>query len=143
MLGGDTEHAIHNMALLEKVALDYLLTLLAGEKAAAIPLPIREIAFDKLRADEKKLAAQEHEAALEVGGRRRRGVDRDDAASTADAAAAASTAPTEAGSAEAEAGVPAPSAEPAAGASAPPADQQYAISEYPDVAAVYAGLGTS
>ncbi len=138
VLGRDTEHAIHNMALLEKVALDYLLTLLAGEKAAGIPLPIREIAFNKLRADEKKLAAREHEAALEAAAA-------DDAASTADAAAAVSTAPTEAGgaeagSAEAEAGGAAPSAEPAAGASAPPADQKYAISEYPDVAAVYAGL---
>ena len=66
VLGGDTESAVHNMALLEKVALDYLLTLLAGEKAATIPLPIREIAFGKLRADEKKLAGQEAEAAREV-----------------------------------------------------------------------------
>ena len=57
VLGGDTERAMHNMALLEKVALDYLLTLLTGEKAATMPLPIREIAFAKLRADQKKLAA--------------------------------------------------------------------------------------
>ncbi len=66
VLGGDTERAVHNMALLEKVALDYLLALLSGEKAATIPLPIREIAFAKLRADEKKLAGQEAEAAREV-----------------------------------------------------------------------------
>ncbi len=70
VLGGDAESAVHNMALLEKVALDYLLTLLAGEKAATIPLPIREIAFGKLRADEKKLAGQEAEAARELGAAR-------------------------------------------------------------------------
>jgi glutamate-1-semialdehyde 2,1-aminomutase len=116
VLGGDTERAIHNMALLEKVALDYLLTLLAGEKAATIPLPIREIAFSKLRADEKKLAKQEAEAAREVGAARTAAAARP-AAPGAEAAAATSVAP-----------------------SAAPADQRYAISKYPDVAAVYAAL---
>ena len=129
VLGGDVEQAIHNMALLEKVALDYLLTLLAGEKAATIPLPIREIAFAKLRADEKKLAIQEAEAARD--------------AETADArdaetAAAAHEAPAVAGDGAA---APASATAPPSGApSTPPAEQRYAISEYPDVAAVYAGL---
>ena len=142
VLGGDTERAVHNMALLEKVALDYLLTLLAGEKAAGIPLPIREIAFNKLRADEKTLARQEAEAASEV--------EAAEAAEAAKAAAPTSDAPAAAPSAageptplaKAEAGDSAPLAKAEAAESAPPADQRYAISEYPDVAAVYAGLET-
>ena len=56
VLGGDAEQAVHNMALLEKVALDYLLALLTDGRAEEVPLPIREIAFAKLRKDEKKLA---------------------------------------------------------------------------------------
>lgn len=56
VLGGNTERAIHNMALLEKCALTYLLALLTAEKISKIPLAIREIAFAKLRADEKKFA---------------------------------------------------------------------------------------
>ena len=56
VLGGDAEQAVHNMALLEKVALDYLLALLTDGRAEKVPLPIREIAFQKLRKDEKKLA---------------------------------------------------------------------------------------
>ena len=129
VLGGDTERAVHNMALLEKVALDYLLTLLAGEKAAGIPLPIREIAFNKLRGDEKTLARQEAEAAGEV-----------EAAKVAKAAkpvAPISDAPAAAPSA---AGDSAPPAKAEVVESAPPAEQRYAIGEYPDVAAVYAGL---
>jgi ribulose-5-phosphate 4-epimerase/fuculose-1-phosphate aldolase len=63
VLGGDTERAVHNMALLEKVALDYLLTLLTDEKASTIPAPIRETAFARLRADQKKLARQAAETA--------------------------------------------------------------------------------
>ena len=56
VLGGDVERAIHNMALLEKCALTYLLALLTEEKISKIPLPIREIVFSKLKADEKKFA---------------------------------------------------------------------------------------
>ena len=83
VLGGDAEQAVHNMALLEKVALDYLLALLTDGRAEKVPLPIREIAFQKLRKDEKKLAAQVEEAraareaaearATEERPRRRRG----------------------------------------------------------------------
>ena len=78
-LGGDAEQAVHNMALLEKVALDYLLALLTDGRAEKVPLPIREIAFAKLRKDEKKLAQQVEQAraareaaearAAETGGR--------------------------------------------------------------------------
>ncbi|HEY5388819.1 MAG TPA: class II aldolase/adducin family protein, partial [Thermoleophilia bacterium] len=58
VLGGDAERAVFNMALLEKVALDYLLALLTVEKVHRVPVPIREIAFAKLRGDEKKLKKQ-------------------------------------------------------------------------------------
>lgn len=56
VLGGDMERAIHNMALLEKCALTYLLALLTEQKITKIPLPIRELVFAKLRADEKKFS---------------------------------------------------------------------------------------
>lgn len=54
VFGMDETQAIHNMALLEKCALVYLLALLNDEKISHIPLVVREIAFSKLRADEKK-----------------------------------------------------------------------------------------
>ncbi len=120
VLGGDAERAVHNMALLEKVALDYLLALLSGEKAATIPLPIREIAFSKLRADEKRLARQEAEAARQVE--------------------AAGSAPVPTAAADGQPVSTAPVAADGQRVSGPPAGQRYAISEYPDVAAVYAGL---
>ncbi len=54
ILGPDTERAVHNLHLLEKCALTYLLALCTGEKVTRIPLAVREIAFVKLRQDEKK-----------------------------------------------------------------------------------------
>jgi len=56
VFGVTMEQAIHNMALLEKCALTYLLAIMTEKKISKIPLPIREIAFAKLRADEKKFA---------------------------------------------------------------------------------------
>ena len=56
VFGGTMEQAVHNMALLDKCALTYLLALMTEKKISKIPLPIREIAFAKLRADEKKFA---------------------------------------------------------------------------------------
>jgi ribulose-5-phosphate 4-epimerase/fuculose-1-phosphate aldolase len=56
VLGGDAKRVIHNMALLEKCALTYLLALLTEEKVSKVPLIVREIAFSKLRKDEKKFA---------------------------------------------------------------------------------------
>jgi ribulose-5-phosphate 4-epimerase/fuculose-1-phosphate aldolase len=56
VFGGTMEQAIHNMALLEKCALTYLLAITTEKKISKIPLPIREVAFAKLRADEKKFA---------------------------------------------------------------------------------------
>lgn len=58
IFGGDAQRAIHNMALLEKCALAYLLAILSDEKVSHIPLFVREIAFSKLRADEKKFAEE-------------------------------------------------------------------------------------
>ncbi len=56
VFGGTMEQAIHNMVLLEKCALTYLLAIVTEKKISKIPFPIREIAFAKLRADEKKFA---------------------------------------------------------------------------------------
>ncbi len=55
-LGETVERAYHNVLLLEKCALAYILALATGEKVDRIPLAIRELAFSKLRADQKKLA---------------------------------------------------------------------------------------
>jgi ribulose-5-phosphate 4-epimerase/fuculose-1-phosphate aldolase len=52
--GHDVERAAHNVAILEKCALAYLLALCTERKTSRIPLPIREIAFAKLRKDQKK-----------------------------------------------------------------------------------------
>jgi len=63
--GHDLERAAHNVEILEKCSLAYLLTLCAEKKADRIPLVVREIAFAKLRADEKRFtlgAARANEA---------------------------------------------------------------------------------
>ena len=51
--------AIYNVEILEKCSLAYLLTLCAEREASRIPAPIREIAFGKLRKDQKKFSAGE------------------------------------------------------------------------------------
>ncbi|MBN2389207.1 MAG: class II aldolase/adducin family protein [Anaerolineae bacterium] len=56
VLGTDAERAVHNLELLEKCALAYLLALCTERKVTCIPLAVREIAFAKLRKDEKKFA---------------------------------------------------------------------------------------
>jgi L-ribulose-5-phosphate 4-epimerase len=57
--GHDVERAAHNVEILEKCALAYLLALCTEQKVSRIPLPIREIAFAKLRKDQKKAARGE------------------------------------------------------------------------------------
>jgi L-ribulose-5-phosphate 4-epimerase len=52
--GPDVERAAHNVEVLEKCAIAYLLALCTERKTSKIPLPIREIAFAKLRKDQKK-----------------------------------------------------------------------------------------
>jgi L-ribulose-5-phosphate 4-epimerase len=55
--GTDVERAAHNVEILEKCSLAYLLSLCTERKATRIPLAVREIAFAKLRADQKKVEA--------------------------------------------------------------------------------------
>jgi L-ribulose-5-phosphate 4-epimerase len=57
--GHDAERAAHNVEILEKCALAYLLALCTEQKVSRIPLPIREIAFARLRSDQKKAARGE------------------------------------------------------------------------------------
>ena len=52
--GHDVERASHNVEILEKCSLAYLLALCTEQKVSKIPLPIREIAFARLRKDQKK-----------------------------------------------------------------------------------------
>jgi glutamate-1-semialdehyde 2,1-aminomutase len=143
IFGTDVEQALHNMALLEKCALDYLLALATDQRANKIPLFVREIAFKQLRDDEKKVAEQVRAAAARSASAD--GMDADVAG-----AAGAVTDPPAPGA------QPAPATgEPGAAAEATPsaavageaveaapgtAAHGYAISEYPDVDAVYARL---
>lgn len=53
--GHDAERAMHNVEILEKCALAYLLALCSERPVTKIPLAIREVAFAKLRADQKKV----------------------------------------------------------------------------------------
>ncbi|MCP4138992.1 MAG: class II aldolase/adducin family protein [Chloroflexi bacterium] len=61
IFGHDMERAIHNVAILEKCALAYLLALCTEKKVSKIPLAVREIAFAKLRKDQKKVEAGDFE----------------------------------------------------------------------------------
>ncbi len=56
VLGSTVERAVHNIELLEKCALAYLLALCTEREVSHIPLIVREIVFAKLREDEKKYA---------------------------------------------------------------------------------------
>ncbi len=58
VFGGNFEKALHNIELLEKCALTYLLALSTGKDVTKIPLVIREIAFAKLKSDEKRFAKE-------------------------------------------------------------------------------------
>lgn len=54
VFGHDMERAVHNVEILEKCAMAYLLALCSEKKISKIPLAVREIAFAKLRGDQKK-----------------------------------------------------------------------------------------
>ena len=117
-LGTDPDRAVFNMALLEKVSIAYLLALTTETgKVYTIPAAIREIAFTKLRTDEKRIAAQITESVPPVR------VAEAEVLPSADATAAAlaSSAPIEPETHE----VTTPGSE--------AARLGYAISEYPDV----------
>lgn len=55
VFGHNMERAIHNVEILEKCALAYLLAICSERKVSKIPLAVREIAFAKLRKDQKKV----------------------------------------------------------------------------------------
>ena len=55
VFGHDLERAVHNVEILEKCALAYLLAICSERKVSKIPLAVREIAFAKLRNDQKKI----------------------------------------------------------------------------------------
>lgn len=55
VFGHDMERAVHNVEILEKCALAYLLAICSERKVSKIPLAVREVAFAKLRKDQKKI----------------------------------------------------------------------------------------
>ena len=55
VFGHDMERAIHNVEILEKCALAHLLAICSERKESKIPLAVREIAFSKLRNDQRKI----------------------------------------------------------------------------------------
>lgn len=59
IFGTDMERAMHNVEVLEKCALAYLLAICSEKKVSKIPLLVREVAFAKLRGDQKKAAADQ------------------------------------------------------------------------------------
>ncbi len=65
VLGPDMQRAIYNVEILEKCAVAYLLALCSGRKISRIPLAVREVAFAKLRGDQKKAELGERSTAGE------------------------------------------------------------------------------
>ena len=61
IFGHDMERAVHNVEILEKCSLAYLLAICSERKVSKIPLAVREIAFAKLRKDQKKVEAGDFE----------------------------------------------------------------------------------
>ena len=59
VFGHDMERAVHNVEILEKCALAYLLAICSERKISKIPLAVREVAFAKLRKDQKKIGEGE------------------------------------------------------------------------------------
>lgn len=55
VFGTDMERAVHNVEILEKCALAYLVAVCSERKVSKIPVPVREIAFAKLRKDQKRI----------------------------------------------------------------------------------------
>ena len=53
VFGHDMERAVHNVEILEKCALAFLLAICSERKISRIPLAVREVAFAKLRKDQK------------------------------------------------------------------------------------------
>ncbi|MBN1267166.1 MAG: class II aldolase/adducin family protein [Anaerolineales bacterium] len=60
VFGDSMQRAIHNVEILDKCALAYLLTLCTEKEAHTIPLIVREVAFAKLKKDQKKYSEGRH-----------------------------------------------------------------------------------
>jgi len=60
VFGHDMQRAVHNVEILEKCALVYLLAICSERKISRIPFAVREVAFAKLRKDQKKIEQGEH-----------------------------------------------------------------------------------
>jgi ribulose-5-phosphate 4-epimerase/fuculose-1-phosphate aldolase len=58
VFGHDLERALHNVDVLEKCALAYLLAICSERKISKVPLIVREVAFSKLRKDQKNVLPQ-------------------------------------------------------------------------------------
>jgi ribulose-5-phosphate 4-epimerase/fuculose-1-phosphate aldolase len=61
-LGPDLERAENNVELLEKCAIAYLLALCTERPVSQIPMLVREVAFHRLRSDQKAAAQREESA---------------------------------------------------------------------------------
>jgi ribulose-5-phosphate 4-epimerase/fuculose-1-phosphate aldolase len=61
VFGSDMERAVHNVEILEKCSLAYLLALCTDRKISKIPLAVREVAFAKLRQDQQKVITGNNE----------------------------------------------------------------------------------
>ena len=59
LFGHDMERAVHNVAVLEKCAVAYLLALCTGEKINGLPTSAREVAYAKLRNAQEKIDKDE------------------------------------------------------------------------------------
>jgi L-ribulose-5-phosphate 4-epimerase len=68
VFGDDMERAVHNVEILEKCALAYLLAICSERKTSKIPLAVREIAFAKLRKDQKKFEQMKTDSSGEKDG---------------------------------------------------------------------------
>lgn len=55
IFGHNMMRAVHNVEILEKSALAYLLAICSEKKVSKTPLVVREVAFAKLRQDQKKI----------------------------------------------------------------------------------------
>lgn len=65
VFGHDMERAVHNVEILEKCALAYLLAICSERQISKIPLAVREVAFAKLRRDQKKIEQGERVTSAE------------------------------------------------------------------------------
>ncbi len=59
VFGHDMERAVHNVEILEKCSLAYLLAICSEQKISKIPVVVREIAFSKLRKDQARIQQNE------------------------------------------------------------------------------------